>query len=83
MNLYHPDPHKAPSKPSQKVFLPFSVFLSQIKNKKAPTEADARKTQTPIAATQTEIELGPLNHNYLLEFALLPNSKDSYGEKRV
>ena len=34
-------------------------FCSRVTNKKsAPTEVNARKTQTPIVATQTKLKLG-------------------------
>ena len=43
-------------------------------------ELPHRKTQTPIAATQTKIELG-YYHNHLVELALLPSSKMIMAKK--
>ena len=49
------------------------VFVLENKKERQP-QLTLRKTQTPIVAKQIEIELGYHNHNYFLEFALLPNS---------
>ena len=52
-----------------------------LKNKKsAPTEVDARKTQTPIVATQTKQNQG-ISHNHLAELALLPHIKMIMAKK--
>ena len=44
------------------------------KTKSAPTEVDARKTQTPIVAKQIELRVGYNPTLSAVEFAFLPNS---------
>jgi len=52
------------------------------KQKVRQPELPHRKTQTPIAATQTKIELG-YYHNHLVELALLPSSKMIMAKKGI
>jgi len=49
-----------------------AYFSKKIKN--APTEADARKTQTPIVVTQNLTSIEKTLPIRQVEFAFLPNS---------
>lgn len=58
-------------------------FSSQNKKVRTTEAIRTEKRKLRLLLHKLKIESGYLYHNHFVELAILPNSKNDYGEKRV